>query len=52
LTISVRTKFRRLEQETPEETADRKERHRIAAAKYRQKNRITLKIKQQKRRPG
>jgi len=38
--------------ETPEEAADRKERRRIAAAKYRQKNRITLKRKEEKRRLG
>jgi len=52
LTTSVSTKLRRLTEETPEEAADRKERHRIAAAKYRQKNRITLKLKEEKRRPG
>jgi len=45
-------KNRRLGSETPEEEADRKERHRISAAKYRQKNRLILKRKEQKRRPG
>jgi len=45
-------KIRRLEIETPEEKAFRKERHWLSAAKYRGKNRATLKRKEQKRRPG
>jgi len=45
-------KIRRLEIETPEEKAFRKERHRLSAAKYQGKNRATLKRKEQKRRPG
>ncbi|PPQ96303.1 hypothetical protein CVT26_005639 [Gymnopilus dilepis] len=42
---AARAKQRRLESETPEETQERLSRHREAAARYREANRIKIRIK-------
>jgi len=47
-----RERERRLVNETAAEAAVRKERHQIAAIKYREKNRRILKEKERRRRPG
>jgi len=58
LTLELRTLFaNRVKEyqkmhETPAEVADRKERHRLASAKYRQRNRKEISEKERKRRPG
>ncbi|PPQ73940.1 hypothetical protein CVT26_006561 [Gymnopilus dilepis] len=41
----IRAKQHRLESETPEETQERLSRHREAAAKYREANRIKIRVK-------